>query len=138
MVVHCLSIAALTCPAADVLFELFKTGFNFPTRPIILDELCYRKRQVSGEHRYPLCLTEHPNDTDRTFERLQHDHLIISTNVPAFTVEIDGISLRFVPDLSRHLGGRSQTFAIIAVGASLPRPGSVRLGIQYVIAAQPG
>jgi len=30
MVVHCLSIAALTGPAADVLFELFKAGFDTP------------------------------------------------------------------------------------------------------------
>jgi len=31
MVVHRLSIATLTGPAADVLFELFKAGFNFPS-----------------------------------------------------------------------------------------------------------
>jgi len=60
MVVHCLSIASLTCSAADVLFELFKAGFNFPSRPIILDDPGYGKLQVSAEHRYPLGLTERP------------------------------------------------------------------------------
>jgi hypothetical protein len=29
MIVNGLSISALACPAADVLFELFKSGFNF-------------------------------------------------------------------------------------------------------------
>jgi hypothetical protein len=38
MVSHCLSIAALTCPAADDLFELFKAGFYFPSRSKILDD----------------------------------------------------------------------------------------------------
>jgi hypothetical protein len=31
MVVHCLGIATLTGPAADVLFELFKAGFDTPS-----------------------------------------------------------------------------------------------------------
>jgi hypothetical protein len=29
MVIYRLSIATLTCPTTDVLFELFKAGFNF-------------------------------------------------------------------------------------------------------------
>jgi hypothetical protein len=112
--------------------------FNFPSRPIILDDLCYGKLQISGEHRYPLCLTEHPNDPDGTFEGLQHDHLIISTNIPAFTVEIDSISFGFLPNLGRSVGDRSQTFTVLTATAALSRLRGVRLGIQDVIAAQSG
>src|SRR5450756_1207620 len=104
MVVHCLGIATLTGPATDVLFELFKAGFNFPSRPIILDNLCYRKLQVSSEHRYPLRLTEYPNNPNRTLECLQHDNRVMSTNIPVFTVKVDGINLGFLPNLGRHVG----------------------------------
>jgi hypothetical protein len=41
MVSHCLSIAAMTGLEFDVLFELFKAGFYFPSRSkytIILNE----------------------------------------------------------------------------------------------------
>src|SRR5665811_1900904 len=93
MVSHGLSIATLTCPAANILFELFKAGFNFPASPIILDDLYYRKLQVSGEHCYPLGLTEHPNHSNRTFECLHHDHSVISAHFSVFAVQVDGIGL---------------------------------------------
>ena len=46
-IVYRLSISARACPAANVLFELFKSRLNFPASPIILDDLCHGKRQVS-------------------------------------------------------------------------------------------
>src|SRR5664279_1683263 len=138
MVSHGLSIAALTCPTANVLFKLFKSGFNFPTSPIILDDLCYRKLQVSGEYGYPLGFTEHPNHPNRTFECLDHDHSIISAHFSAFAVKVDGISLGLLPNLGSHVGHRSQAFTVLTTTSSLPRLLCVRLGIQHVIAAQPG
>ena len=133
-----LSIAALTGSAADVLFELFKAGFNFPSRPIILDDLGYGKLQVSAEHCYPLCLTEHPNYPNRAFECFQHGNRVISANSPGFTVKGDGISFGFLPDLGRSAGNRSQAFTVLTATASLPRLRGVRLGIKDVITALPG
>src|SRR5664279_5611190 len=119
MVSHGLSIAALTGPAADVLFELFKAGFNFPACPIILDDLCDGKRQVSGKHGYPPGFTEHPNHPNRAFECFQHDHSVISAYIPVFTVKVDGISFGLLPNLDRHLGCRPQAFAVLAATAAL-------------------
>src|SRR5450759_4136125 len=138
MVVHCLSITTLTCPATDVLFELFKAGFNFPTRAIILDDLCHGKLQVSGEHCYPLCLTEHPNDPNRTFECFQHDYSVISANIPVLTVKVDGIGLGLLPNLGGHNGHRPQTCAVLMATSSLSRLQHIRLCIHYVIATQAG
>ena len=138
MVIHCLSIATLTGSAADVLFELFKAGLNFLFRAIVLDDLYHGKLQVSAEYRYPLCFSKHPNDSDGTFERLQHDNLIISTDFSAFAVEIDGISLGFLPNLGRTISDRSQALTVLTATASLSRLRNARLSIQYVIAAQPG
>ena len=112
--------------------------FNFPASPIILDDLCYGKLQVSGEHCYPLCLTEHPNDPNRTFECFQHDNSVISANIPVFTVKVDGISFGLLPNLDRHLGHRPQAFAVLAATPSLSRLRGIRLGIQHAIATQPG
>src|SRR5664280_1743447 len=97
MVSHGLSIAALTCPAANVLFELFKSGFNFPASPIILNDLCYGKLQISGKHTYPLGFTEHPNHSNRAFEGLDHNHSIISAHFSVFAVKVDAISLGLLP-----------------------------------------
>src|SRR5664280_279195 len=137
MVSHGLSIAALTCPAANVLFELFKSGFNFPASPIILNDLCYGKLQISGKHTYPLGFTEHPNHSNRAFEGLDHNHSIISAHFSVFAVKVDAISLGLLPHLGSHVGRRSQAFTVLAATSSLPRLLCIRLGVQHVIAAQP-
>ena len=73
----------------------------------------------------------HPN---RTFECFQHDNSVISVNIPVFTVKVDGISLGLLPNLGRHLGHRSQAFAVLA-DALAARLRRIRHGIQHIIAA---
>src|SRR5450631_4150882 len=88
-------------------------------RTIILDDLCYGKRQVSGEHCYPLGFTEHPNHPNRAFECLDHDHSVISAHFSAFAVKVDDISLGLLPNLGSHVG--HQVFTVLTATSSLSR-----------------
>ena len=82
-----IGIAGLAFAAADVLFDLFETGLNFPPCAIVLDDLCSGQIEVSREKSDPLSFTKDPNHPDRAFEGLEHDNLAIGHELAVMSIE---------------------------------------------------
>ena len=71
---HGMGITGLAFATANVLFDLFETGFDFPPCAIVLDYLFSGQIEVGREEGNPLCFTKDPDHPDRTFEGFEHDH----------------------------------------------------------------
>ena len=84
---HGMGITGLAFAAANVLFDLLETGFDFPPRTIVLDDLFNGQIQVSGKEGNPLCFTKDPDDPDRAFECFEHDHLCRGQDVAVMSLE---------------------------------------------------
>jgi len=70
---HCMGITGLALATANLLFDLLETGFYFPPRTIVLDDLFngVHNRKESN----PLGFMKDPDYPDRAFEPLEHDHI---------------------------------------------------------------
>ena len=74
---HCMGITGLALAAANLLFDLLETGFYFPPRTIVLDDLFNGQIQVSRKEGNSLCFTKDPDYPDRAFGDLEKNNLPI-------------------------------------------------------------
>jgi len=58
---HCMGITGLALAAANLLFDFLETGFDFPPRTIVPDDLFNGQVQVSRKEGNPLCFTKDPD-----------------------------------------------------------------------------
>ena len=84
---HSMCIAGLAFTAADVLFDFFEAGFDFPSCTIVLDDLFGSQIEVGRKECNPLCFTKDPDYPDRTFERFEHDHFCRGQDLAVMSIE---------------------------------------------------
>ena len=84
---HGMGITGLTFAAANVLFDLLETGFDFPPCTIVLDYLFNGQIQVGGKESNPLCFTKDPDHPDRAFKRLEHDQFCGNQHIAVMSIE---------------------------------------------------
>ena len=82
-----IGIAGLAFTAADVLFDLFVSGFDFPSCTILLDDLFSSQIQVGRKDGNPLCFTKNPDYPDRGFEGLEHNNLRGGQDITIMPIE---------------------------------------------------
>ena len=82
-----MSISGLAFTAADVLFDLFEAGFDFPSCAIVFDDLFGSQIEIGRDECDPLCFTKDPDDPDRSFERFEHDYFCSGQDLAVVTVE---------------------------------------------------
>lgn len=82
-----MGIAGLAFTAADVLFDLFKTGFDFPSCAIVLDDLFGSQIEIGREEGNPLCFTKNPDYPRRTFDRFEHDEFCRGKDLAVMSIE---------------------------------------------------
>jgi len=78
---HGVGITGLALAAANLLFDLLETEFDFPPRTIVLDDLFNGQIQVSRKEGNSLCFTKDPDYPDRAFKGFEHDHPCSSHHV---------------------------------------------------------
>jgi len=70
-----IGITGLALAAPDVLFDLFESGFDFPSCAPVLDDLFGSQIEIGRKKGDPLCLTKDPDHPHRAFECLEHNNL---------------------------------------------------------------
>ena len=83
---HGVGITGLALAAANLLFDLLETEFDFPPRTIVLDDLFNGQIQVSRKEGNSLCFTKDPDYPDRAFKGFEHDHICSSHHVAVMPI----------------------------------------------------
>ena len=87
MIDHGMGIAGLAFTAADVLFDFFEAGFDFPSCALVLDDLFGSQIEIGRKECNPLGLTKDPDYPDRTFECFKHDHFCRGHDLAVMSIE---------------------------------------------------
>ena len=82
---------------AELVFELFKSGLDFPACAIGGNNLFYGQRKVGGKQSRPLGSMVDPHHTDPALKGFEHKALRDHLHLSAFTIEVDlaGLSRAF-------------------------------------------
>ena len=110
---HRMGVARLAFGTADVLFDFFIAGFDFPACAVEFDNLLGGKRQVGGEESNPSVFPEDPYDTDLTTQVFQHDDLIIGEHLALLALEKNRDSTCLFTQQDCQFRRTTQSYAIL-------------------------
>ena len=110
---HRMGVARLAFGAADLLLDLFESGFDFPPRAVKFDDLLDRKRQIGGEESDPPAFTKDPHDADLAAKVFQHDDLIIGEHLALLALEKNRDSTCLFTQQDCQFRSTTQSYAIL-------------------------
>ena len=92
VVVDSFGRARLGLSAADVLFDLFEPGFDFPPSPIEFDDLSRGEGQIGGEEGDLVRAPKDPNESHTALEGLEPDEAFGELDRLLTSIELEGFT----------------------------------------------
>ena len=97
MIGHGIGVARLRLGTAALLLDLAKSGFNFPPRAIIFNNLRDGEVQVRGDQGDPLGRAEDPHHAHPAPQGLEHHHTVDRHDRAQLAIQVQRIRLRIRP-----------------------------------------